>query len=178
VWDVDETEANEFGAEATLVMVFSALTKTWDQPRPVDWGIKQVWYHIKLLDSTVVAAFSSRIQSERILVPSQCFQDIMITRLGQVLLRAGESIKQDNSGNLKDVVEDLANLVLRVGAEVPGQLRTPPPPGMDSKAGEEWRYWNDLQENWLEEVSGLRYRFEEVSKSLNMQQGDNAGETA
>ncbi|KAJ7740173.1 hypothetical protein B0H14DRAFT_2877155 [Mycena olivaceomarginata] len=151
-------------------MVFSALTKTWDQARPVDWGVKQVWYHIKLLDSTVVAAFSARIQSERILVPSQRFQDIMITRLGQVLLRAGESIKQDNSGNLKDVVEDLANLVLRVGAEVPGQLRTPPPPGM--------RYWDDLQENWLEEVSVLRYRFEEVSKSLNMQQGDSAGETA
>ncbi|KAJ7330882.1 hypothetical protein DFH08DRAFT_814972 [Mycena albidolilacea] len=178
VWDVDETEANEFGAEATLVMVFSALIKTWDQVRPVDWGIKQVWYHIKLLDSTVVAAFSARIQSERILVPSQRFQDIMITRLRQLLLQAGESIKQDNSGNLKDIVEDLANLVLRVGAEVPGQLRTPPPPGMDLKAGEDWRYWDDLRENWLKEVSVLRYRFEEVSKSLNMQQGDSAGETA
>jgi hypothetical protein len=28
MWDVDETEANEFGKESTLVMVFSALTKT------------------------------------------------------------------------------------------------------------------------------------------------------
>jgi hypothetical protein len=36
VWDVDETEANEFGVEATLVMVFSALAKTWDQGTPVE----------------------------------------------------------------------------------------------------------------------------------------------
>ncbi|KAJ7900617.1 hypothetical protein B0H14DRAFT_2556079 [Mycena olivaceomarginata] len=145
---ITERDRTQFRAvlSPTLVMVFSALTKTWDHVQPVDWGIKQVWYHIKLLNRTVVAAFSARFRFLQALIPSQRFQDIMITRLGQVLAQAGEKLKQNHSGNLKDIVEDLANLVLRVGAEVLDQLRTPPLSGMDSKAGEEWRYWDDLQE--------------------------------
>ncbi|KAJ7808522.1 hypothetical protein B0H14DRAFT_3761693 [Mycena olivaceomarginata] len=167
IWEADETEANEFGVEATLVMVFSTLAKAWDQAQPVDWGIKQFWYHIKLLDSTVVAIFSARIQFEQVLVPSQCFQDIIITRLGQELAQAGQYMKQDNSRNLKNIAQELANLVLRVGLEVPDQLRIPPLPGTD-----DLEYWDDLRGTWINEVHVLRNRIEEVSTSLAVQQGD------
>jgi hypothetical protein len=141
-------------------------------------GIKQVRFHIKLLKSTVMAAFSARFQVPRALIPSQCFQDMMITSLREALTRAGQSMKQGNSGNLKDIIEELANLVLRVGSEVPDQLKAPPPFGTDLGAGQEWRIWSALQDSWLEEVAVLGERVREVSTSLAVQHGDSVGETA
>jgi hypothetical protein len=106
---------------------------------------------------------------------------MMITRLGEALVRAGESMKQDNSGNLKDIVEDLANVVSRVGSEVPDQLKAPPPSGTDLGADKEWRwrYWVDLKYRWLNEVYWLMNRFQEVSTNLAVvQQSDSAGQPA
>jgi hypothetical protein len=104
---------------------------------------------------------------------------MMITRLREALMRAGESMKQDNSGNLKDIVEDLANLELRVGSEVPDQLKAPPPSGMDSGADKEWRYWDNLQDRWLEEVHRLMHKLQQVSTSLAVvQKNDIAGQPA
>jgi uncharacterized protein HemX len=42
-------------------------------------------------------------------------------------------MKQDSSRNLKDIVAELANLVSRVGMEVPDQLRTPAQAGQYMK---------------------------------------------
>jgi hypothetical protein len=81
-------------------------------------------------------------------------------------------MRQGNCGKLKDIIEELANLVARVGSEVPDQLRTPRLPGTD-----DLEYWNNLPNTWLE-VSVLRNRFEDVSKSLTLQQGDCVRETA
>jgi hypothetical protein len=89
-------------------------------------------------------ALSARIQDFQALVPSQHFQDIMITCLRQALLRAGESMKQNDSGNLKDTAEDPADLISRVGLEIRDELRTPPLPGTGSGAGDEWKYWINL----------------------------------
>jgi hypothetical protein len=82
-------------------------------------------------------------------------------------------MKQDNSRNLKNIVQELANLVLRVGLEVPDQLRIPPLPGTD-----DLEYWDDLRGTWINEVHVLRNRIEEVSTSLAVQQGDSVGVTA
>ncbi|KAJ7330877.1 hypothetical protein DFH08DRAFT_814968 [Mycena albidolilacea] len=177
VWDVDEMEANDFGEESTHVIVFSASIKTWDQAQPVDWGIKQVRFHIRLLGCTVMAAFSARFQYPQALIPSQGFQDMMITCLGEALTRAGESLKQDNSRNLKDIIEELANLVSRVGSEVPDQLRTLPPLSMGSEPGNGWQYWDNIQKNWLKDVFVLENRLGEVSTSLAVPHSDSTGKT-
>ncbi|KAJ7759830.1 hypothetical protein B0H14DRAFT_2634357 [Mycena olivaceomarginata] len=52
---------DKFGEEATLVMVFSALAKAWNEVDFSDLGTKQVRYCIKLLRSTVYAVFSASI---------------------------------------------------------------------------------------------------------------------
>ncbi|KAJ7796688.1 hypothetical protein B0H14DRAFT_2619667 [Mycena olivaceomarginata] len=107
VWEADETEANEFGEEATLVMLGR---------------------HINLLRTTVEVAFSARIQDE-VVIPSQPFKDSIIGQLGEALAQAGENVKRENNTSTEDVlrssIQGLGDLISRLATTILGELRTP-----------------------------------------------------
>jgi hypothetical protein len=181
VWDADESEAEEFGEEATVVMVFSALAKTWNRVHFLNLDMKQVRYHINLLCSTVWAAFSARIRPlPPVIIPSQRFKDTIMVCLAEALVAAGENVKHGSGSDstmeldLKDSIDRLADLLSGLAFTIQGELRTP----QHADTVNKWGYWYDLQNTWLQEVAALREAFEKAASGrLIMQESRGSGET-
>ncbi|KAF7344853.1 hypothetical protein MVEN_01647000 [Mycena venus] len=154
LWDADETEADEFGDEGTIVMIFSALANAWNRLQLTHWDAMQIRHHINLLHSTVSAAFSARIPLDHVHIPSQRFRDTIIVRLGEAMAQAGHRLEDKWAGDsstelyLKDIISGLSDLVQRFASTILGELRTP----MQAHTATEWRHWYDLQEIWLQDV--------------------------
>jgi hypothetical protein len=173
VWGVNE-EANEFGKEAIQVMVFSVLTKAWEQAHSSDVNEKQIGYHIRLLERTVVAAFSVRILEERVVNPTERFMERKMVPLGQALAQAGEAVKgrwdtgSSMKQNVKDCIKALGDLILRLASSIQGELTVTEP-----------NCWEGLRDTLWNDVGTLREVLEKVSspKSI-MQEGSATGEMA
>lgn len=156
VWEADEIEANEFGHEATLAMVFSALANGWNQKHSSELSAQRVRYGIKLLECTVLVAFSARIRLGKLFIPSQRFKDTFFVRLGDALARAGDHIIKDNTEDFRDISNELTELLSGFVSITLGELRMPQEVGKET----EYRYWFRLRKAWLQDVDALRERFE------------------
>ncbi|KAF7335503.1 hypothetical protein MVEN_02204000 [Mycena venus] len=158
VWNGDEAEANDFGEEATRVMVFNALTSTWNQADFSDWGVNHVGHHINLLDCTVSAVFAAWMGSDGAGTPSQRFKDTILVRLGEALARAGERMKHELSNSsdvqpdLKDTIDRLADLLSRLALLIQGNLGTPE----QAHTAIDLDYWWDLRNTWRLDAHALR----------------------
>jgi hypothetical protein len=172
VWDVDETEAEEFGEDATVAMVFGALVRAWDQVQSLDRGTTQVIYLLKLMERTVSAAFPAK-SPDRPWFPSQRFQDVIVIRLARALTRAGGIMKNDNSGDLKDIIDKLADLLSTCAWTLQDELRASPHLYTESQNRD---YWSRLRRPWLKTVDGMRSRLEDISV-LVIQKNSSAGGT-
>jgi hypothetical protein len=177
VWGADETEADEFGKEATAVMVFSVLAIAWGQMQSLDMNEKQMRYHINLLDRTIDVTFSARILDiDTIVTLSQRFKDEIMVRLGEALARAGEHVQRQWSNDssieadLKGSINGLADLLSKFASFFQGELRTSGHKRSDKVA--ERRYWTDLKDTWWMDVNDLQETFEKASSAkLVMQEG-------
>ncbi|KAJ7812231.1 hypothetical protein B0H13DRAFT_509346 [Mycena leptocephala] len=175
LWGADEAEADGFGEEATLVIVFGVLAKAWDQVHSSDWSEKQIHYYIKLLERTVAAAFTARILNDTVVVPSQRLRDTIMVHLGEALTRAGKDVKHQWSNafsmeeDLKDGIERLGDHISRVASGILGELRSPPLQQADTVT--ELKYWENLEETWQQDVHALKEKFEKAtSAGVSMQQ--------
>jgi hypothetical protein len=122
VWDIDEAEANEFGEEATLVLVFGALAKAWSEVRFSNLHKTQVLHHIDLLRETGPAAFSARIRDGKVFIASQRFKGTIMTRLVEALVRAGQNAKHERNGmdqHSKNGIDGLGDLLSRLASAIP-----------------------------------------------------------
>ncbi|KAJ6553185.1 hypothetical protein B0H19DRAFT_1155869 [Mycena capillaripes] len=162
VWDADETEAKEFGKELSLVMVFNALAKTWNQAQFTDLqAAAGVRHHTELLRSTILVAFSARFRDlsrAEVLVPSQRFQDMIMFRLGKALMLSGQSVKNQDSGMEQHLIAELSDFISGFASTVLGELRTPHQPQM-------WEDWKYLQRDWLSRLYALRCKFVHAAAS-------------
>jgi hypothetical protein len=178
VWGTDETEATEFGEEATMVMVFGALADTWTRVQFSDLTTKQVRYNIKLLRCTVFVAFSAKILKDReVRMPSQRFKDTSMVCLGEVLARAAGNARVELAKDstmeqhLKDTIDGIASLLPRLGSTIQGELRS-------AETVTESKYWDNLQDRWREEVDSLHDTFEKASSAAIMEKSGNCKGTS
>ncbi|KAJ7709427.1 hypothetical protein B0H16DRAFT_648657 [Mycena metata] len=159
VWDADEHEADEFGNEKSLVMIFSALAKTWNH---VDFSnLTGIQYrrHVKLLGCTASQVFYSRIVFYEVQYPSQRFKDTIIPCLGKALDRAAERAKNEIINNpsieqnLKNGITAIAKLLSRLALTTNGELRNGQPKDDGSP---EMEYWKCLRDGFMRQVDVLQ----------------------
>jgi hypothetical protein len=159
VWDVDEHEADTFGNEKSLVMIFSALAKTWYHVDFSNVAEIQHRQHLKLLGCTASQVFYSRIVSYEVQNPSQRFKDTIIPCLGVVLGRAAERAKNETINspsieqNLKDGITALAELLSRLALTTNGEIRNGQP--KDNRTPE-LEYWKCLRDEFMRQVNVLQ----------------------
>jgi hypothetical protein len=175
LWEADEAEADGFGEEATLTMVFSVLARAWNQAHSSDRSEKQIRYHINLLECTVSAASSARILGGTVVFSSQRFKDTIMVHLGDALTQAGEDVKHQWSNafgmeeDLKEGIEKLGDLISRVASGILGELRSPSLQHADTVI--ELKYWENLLDTWWQDVRALKEKFEKAtSAGVLMQQ--------
>ncbi|KAF7335505.1 hypothetical protein MVEN_02204200 [Mycena venus] len=157
VWNGDEAEANEFGEEATRVMVFNALMSTWNEADFSDWSANHVGHHINLLGCTVTAVFAAWTGLDKASTPSQQFKDTILVHLGEALAKAGERTKHESSNgsdvppDLRDNIDRLADLLSRLASLIQGNL------GTSERAHTviNLDYWRDLENTWQYDVYEL-----------------------
>ncbi|KAJ6550327.1 hypothetical protein B0H19DRAFT_1265158 [Mycena capillaripes] len=165
VWDADEHEANMFGNEKSLVMIFSALEKTWQRAKFSNLTGIQHTRHLKLLGCTASQVFYSRIVSYEVQNPSQGFKDTIIPCLGEALARAAERAKDETINNpsiernLKDGITSLAELLSRLASTTNGELKSGQP--RDNRTPE-MEYWKCLRDGFMCQVDVLQKDFEKT----------------
>jgi hypothetical protein len=167
IWGV--SEANEFGAEATRVMIFNVLASTWNQANFHDLQKNQVRSHIKLLRSTILAVFpsESRLAPWRLggFNPSQRFQSEIFSCLGEALTQAGENSRHHDSDSrdLKGAMNRLSDLLSSLGSTIQIKLQTSQPVEKKGTRG----YWDqNMQTTWLQKVDQLRQKFEQEASRM------------
>jgi hypothetical protein len=170
VWGADEHEADVFGNEKSLVMIFSALAKTWDRVDFSNMAGMQHRRHLKLLGCTASQVFYSRIVSYEVQNPSQRFKDTIIPCLGEALGRAAERTKNEAFNNpsieqnLKDGITALAELLSRLALTTNGELRNGQP---EDDRTQEMEYWKCLRDGFMRQVDVLQKNFGKTSLMLS-----------
>ncbi|KAF7336219.1 hypothetical protein MVEN_02169700 [Mycena venus] len=163
VWDADEHEADAFGNEKSLVMIFSALAKTWHRVDFSNLAGIQHRRHVKLLGCTASQVFYSKIVSYEVQNPSQRFTDTIIPCLGEALGRAAERAKDETINNpsieqnLKDRITALAELLSRLALTTHGEIRNGQP---NDDRTPEMEYWKCLRDGFMRQVNELQKNME------------------
>ncbi|KAJ6549795.1 hypothetical protein B0H19DRAFT_1073712 [Mycena capillaripes] len=171
VWDADEVEASGFGKEATPMLVFNLLAKTWSQLHSLPPTKKQVRYYINLLERTIYAAFSARVLTFKVVIPSQRFRDTTMVCLADAIAAAGEDMKHQWSNHssmgqdLKESMVKLGGVLSQLAVMIQGELRTTQLQVADTNQGQ-WSYWSNLQGTWLRDVDAVRGMFEKAVQGI------------